>query len=342
METLLSIAIPTYNRAAFLEPLVRFLLEEIDALEGRSEMVEVLVSDNCSTDRTEDVIQRFAGSVHLKTFRHSSNLGADANIASLWENACGRYVWILGDDDRPVAGCIKSLLDHVRDHEPGIIFLKGSASKALPAIGEQQRFAFESVNRPTFYRLTGIDLTFLSSIVMHRATAMAISTDFVPPENLKQLRWVFPCVASDLGHAVSMQIVLHVTAENTGAYDVVATFGVGYPAAVKGYFGSGLDSQLLLREFRFRFMPYILYELRFGGLGSRALIRDESWDEFRAWNKESRLFCWICAPIATVPKAPAFFLKFLSLAGQRIEKHLEVCYWRWRGRKSQLPADQVG
>ena len=49
MPPLLTIGIPTYNRAKFLRRLLEQLRTELAGLDGQ---VEVLVSDNASTDDT--------------------------------------------------------------------------------------------------------------------------------------------------------------------------------------------------------------------------------------------------------------------------------------------------
>ena len=54
--TLLSICIPTYNRAEYLKKTLESIVWQRDFL---SKDVEVVISDNCSTDDTASVVAKF-------------------------------------------------------------------------------------------------------------------------------------------------------------------------------------------------------------------------------------------------------------------------------------------
>jgi glycosyltransferase involved in cell wall biosynthesis len=94
--TLLTIGIPTYNRARYLARLLAGLLPAAESLG-----IEVLVSDNCSTDGTAAVVKEFGAARCLRYFRNPENLGFDRNILNLLDKASGRFLWLMGDDDRP-------------------------------------------------------------------------------------------------------------------------------------------------------------------------------------------------------------------------------------------------
>src|SRR4051812_3382863 len=94
---LLTIAIPTYNRASLLNACLSALAKEF----GGNPDIEVLVSDNASTDDTEKIVQShkevsFPGLLYVK---NNANLGADYNIRQAFEKATGKFVWIFSDDD---------------------------------------------------------------------------------------------------------------------------------------------------------------------------------------------------------------------------------------------------
>lgn len=96
---LLSIGIPTYNRAACL----RQCLESIVCQFGNAkvaEKVEIVISDNNSSDNTSEVVREFQAKYPNITYRkNSDNLGVDRNIVQVVEMSQGKYVWLLGDDD---------------------------------------------------------------------------------------------------------------------------------------------------------------------------------------------------------------------------------------------------
>jgi hypothetical protein len=88
----LTIAIPTVNRADLLARAIE------SALAQTSPDIEIIVSDNGSTDDTPAVIERYAGR-GLRTFRHPSTMPASEHGRFLREQAKGEFFVGLSDDD---------------------------------------------------------------------------------------------------------------------------------------------------------------------------------------------------------------------------------------------------
>lgn len=101
-EIFLSFCIPTYNRAAklkrFLEQLIRIL-----SVSQFRENVEVVISNNASSDNTEDVINCVVNYLRAicptRCHLQKENIGSEANFKFLYEHANGAYVWMCADDD---------------------------------------------------------------------------------------------------------------------------------------------------------------------------------------------------------------------------------------------------
>lgn len=97
MTPLLSICIPTYNRADLLEIALQALLPQIKAA---GDAVELIVSDNCSPDHTPEVVKQAQARGSILYQRSETNVGIAGNIHKLCnELAAGEFAWILGDDD---------------------------------------------------------------------------------------------------------------------------------------------------------------------------------------------------------------------------------------------------
>ena len=92
MTPRLTIAIPTVNRAELLGRAIE------SALAQTSPDIEIIVSDNGSTDDTPAVIRRYAGR-GLRTFRHPSTIPAAKHGQFLAEQAHGEFFVGLSDDD---------------------------------------------------------------------------------------------------------------------------------------------------------------------------------------------------------------------------------------------------
>jgi len=115
---LLSICIPTFNRAIYLEHLLLNLLGEIGLL---SDTIEIVVSDNCSTDNTQDVVNGFqAKGLHIKYVKNYRNVGLDLNLRSAVVASSGIHCWLMGDDDAMRKGAVSFMAEHLRIHNPDI------------------------------------------------------------------------------------------------------------------------------------------------------------------------------------------------------------------------------
>lgn len=99
MKKILTIGIPTYNGAPHIrETLDSILSQDPNILDSK---VEILISDNASTDETELIVREYS-SKHPNLIRYSKNeinIGFDRNLDMLFKKANGAYVWLMGDDD---------------------------------------------------------------------------------------------------------------------------------------------------------------------------------------------------------------------------------------------------
>lgn len=90
-ENYLDICIITYNRASYLEATIDKLLN------SPFERCKIYVCDNCSTDNTQSIVEKYGDKVEIH--RNRFNIGLGANIMRALEYGVKPYIWILGDDD---------------------------------------------------------------------------------------------------------------------------------------------------------------------------------------------------------------------------------------------------
>ncbi len=114
---LLTLCIPTYNRAALLKLSLQAILAQIGTAEAAQ--VEVLILDNASPDDTPSVAAKMQveySHVQMHYVRHPQNIGPDANYAAGVRNARGRFVYLLSDDDVLLPGAVKTLVEVIGAH----------------------------------------------------------------------------------------------------------------------------------------------------------------------------------------------------------------------------------
>lgn len=157
---LLSLCIPTYNRADFLNISLSKLSIQFFNLRN-PHMLELIVSDNCSTDNTEKVVNQYISmGLPIKYIKNSKNLGMDGNFVQCFQLASAKYVWLLGDDDFLKDNMLDKLLQSLsEDIEYGLIHL---------AISKQKK-EFEKLYKDSHLFLSDISfwITYISSNVVN-------------------------------------------------------------------------------------------------------------------------------------------------------------------------------
>jgi glycosyltransferase involved in cell wall biosynthesis len=97
----ISILIPTFNRAKDLDLNLGMLYTQLQAAQLLADY-RIIVSDNCSTDDTAEVLARYAAAWPaglLLAHHNSQNIGLEANAVQVLSLAQTPYVLFLGDDD---------------------------------------------------------------------------------------------------------------------------------------------------------------------------------------------------------------------------------------------------
>lgn len=123
---LLSICVPTFNRATSLENLFRNLAVIKRAHGAR---VEICVSNNCSTDQTADVISQWSEQLDLQVQTQPQNIGGTLNMIAVTRFCHGRWMNLIGDDDAYAPSGLAALLDYLEEVDSNDWVLAGVAGK---------------------------------------------------------------------------------------------------------------------------------------------------------------------------------------------------------------------
>jgi len=135
---LVTVGVPVYNGERFLEETLRSILNQSYA------DLEILISDNASTDRTPDIIRKFSDS-RVVCRRNDATIPGEENWNLLLKAARGEYIAIFHADDvysprmveeevrfldgHPEAGAVLTLMDFI--DETGRIRGRTSLPKTL-------------------------------------------------------------------------------------------------------------------------------------------------------------------------------------------------------------------
>ena len=104
-QPLLSICIPTYNRAEILKRTLTKIVNDVDF----DDSVEIVISDNASTDNTQQICQKFCESYsNIFYYRNKKNIN-DANFFHVLSKATGLYVKLNNDTISFRSGALKEI-----------------------------------------------------------------------------------------------------------------------------------------------------------------------------------------------------------------------------------------
>lgn len=119
---ILTISIPSWNRAALLKELIDQLVKQILDY-NLEDKIEILVSDNGSEDNTQNIMTELSDKNSFISYnRNSTNIGASGNVLKSMELAAGKFVLFLGDDDRINKNCLTELVNFLeKNPDTGLV-----------------------------------------------------------------------------------------------------------------------------------------------------------------------------------------------------------------------------
>ncbi len=256
---ILTIAVPTCNRASYLDTCLSQVCPQV---KGREKEVQVLVSDNCSSDDTGEVVRRYIALGHSIAYvRNPGNIGPDRNFAACYKQAEGKYLLILGDDDVLLDGAIDTLLPILKSGDYGVVFLNSYGFTGDFIMERPQRLpAGYTVFDDTlsFAKKVAHFFTFTSANVVNRALVDE-PDDWGPffDSNLVQLAWTFSALFNGKKHVYISEYLLAACIYNSGGYGICRVFGHNFNTifdlfrkrGVAGRYFRAINRKLLVAHF---------------------------------------------------------------------------------------------
>ncbi|MEX1245608.1 MAG: glycosyltransferase family 2 protein [Thermoanaerobaculia bacterium] len=116
-----SIGLPVYNGEAYLE-------EALGSIAAQTFTdYEVIISDNASTDGTQDICRSHAAKDRrIRYYRNPTNIGGDRNYYRCFELSSGDYFLGMAHDDRLHPDYLRKVLE-VLDADPSVVFCHSRA-----------------------------------------------------------------------------------------------------------------------------------------------------------------------------------------------------------------------
>jgi len=231
IQAQLTIAIPTYNRAAYLNLCLSRLCEEIGCLsDDNRKLVRIYVSNNASTDNTSEVISRYQriAVAEFEVVINPENIGGELNVAQCYSSATTPYVWILGDDDVVLPGGLDRVLNALFHGNVDVLYLNNYWFKDDYTTRPNRYVKHDIViykSALDFARRTNVMLTFISGLIIRRSVNLIEYSSVVDGCNLPQMGWVLPLLRDGKCFAIIEDWVVAAKGSNSGGYGLVKVFG---------------------------------------------------------------------------------------------------------------------
>ncbi len=163
-----TIGIPTYNRADFLPRAIEC------ALPQTWPDVEVIISDNASTDETPEIVRSYGDRVRYH--RNDTNVGAEGNFSVLTELATGEYFSWLQDDDVIHIDFAKRAAESLSASDDRVVYIAWVVYAASP------------MSIPIWSPIVGpiVPVDWMAGIRKERSTVCSLQPHFVSLESQGQ------------------------------------------------------------------------------------------------------------------------------------------------------------
>jgi glycosyltransferase involved in cell wall biosynthesis len=176
-KSFLTIGIPTYNRASKLQRLLNSL-EELQSPWLEEGIVRILISDNCSSDSTKDVVQNHQLAKYIDYSKNKENTGANRNLEKLIHHFESDYLLIVCDDDSFLPKNLPKVIEGIWLRKPIFALLNTITSSGVGIYGDKATHT--SVREILFEE--GVKITWYIGNFIFNIKIKSISTPILNPE----------------------------------------------------------------------------------------------------------------------------------------------------------------
>lgn len=114
---IVSVIIPAWNAEPYIEKTLR------SAMEQTLQNIEIIVVDDCSTDRTAEITERMAAAdPRIRCFRNPQNSGVSKTRNFAIEQARGEYIALLDSDDLWLPEKLERQVELIRREDADLVY----------------------------------------------------------------------------------------------------------------------------------------------------------------------------------------------------------------------------
>lgn len=331
-KPLLSVCIPTYNRCAYLQNTLNSIICQKEFQEG---MVEVVISDNASTDGTGQLAGGFASRYgNIRYFKNPENI-RDKNFPLALSRGKGVYRKLYNDTLLCRPGSLSYICSLIKQYigtEEIFLWINGKGKNFKEEMAECANFE-------QFVRTAGIWTGWIGAFGLWESECEDITADVSGCElMLWQCQKIYK-MAEAKGQAVVINRMLFFNQEVTRrdlSYGLYQVLHLNYLAILNGYVEKGLIDRQTYETIRIENLYRFAYFLIRGeqkrhqwNISDEESIKDVVlnevkeagiWEEYQRYYKKAKLFFKMRTDLKVI------FLKiycpYLAFRAHAVDKHM--------------------
>jgi glycosyltransferase involved in cell wall biosynthesis len=248
-DYLLSICIPTYNRADILNTTLLSIIHQV----GFDERCEIVISDNCSDDNTPDIIKYFQSKHNNIRYHRNEVNNGEANFITVMNMASGRFIKLHNDNKEFLKGSLKILLNVITEHDCSVAFTLHTPNPKRPLLITCNTF-------DDFVRNVSCQSTWLAGIMLLRDLYQGIDDkERAIGTNLVQTDIMFRILRKDRRSVViNEQLFYDHRPKYRGGYNFFNVHLNNYLALYEEYLADGLLTDRTFEEEKIKLLKMII------------------------------------------------------------------------------------
>jgi abequosyltransferase len=305
-----TIAIPTYNRALYLDKCLSQICKQLNE---KDSLVEVLISNNNSSDGTEEVVSRYISIYpNIQYVKNRENIGPDKNFVQCFNMSRGKYVLLFGDDDILLDGAIERILEILLDDEYGIVYLNSYLFENDYHKGRAKKYArgyivYNDIEK--FIKRVHYYFAFISGNIFNKSLVdKDVDCEEFLNTNLVQLCWTFSALFNSQKNAYVQECLFATQLSESREYKLSEVFGNNFKKIGDIFTRRGINRRyfkIIEKKILISYLPAHIIRSRKG------IIDLKSENYFSAFypNYHNNLYFWIfIVPAIFLPRSIAYFL----------------------------------
>lgn len=203
----ITVAIPSYNKENYIEDCIKSILHE------KTHIEEIIVIDNCSTDKTFEISQKYEP--EIRCLKNESNLGMVGNWNKCIDICKTEWLMIVHADDELLPGAIEKYKKLVQKNPSVGIIHADSYSKINGSLSPFVKKPFKKDFWLAGTEALGCSYGVCSAVMVRKDVYTALGY-FIESQSSDVEMWARIASKYDVGYVSEPTVIFHVNPTSTG------------------------------------------------------------------------------------------------------------------------------